>query len=330
MIQNTRSKTLLACASTALLLGATSASAVTTFTGATSGALVDPTNWSAGLPTRDNPGIIQDAAVTTGGGDLNLMDSTIVTVSGASVWTATGLRFDDNIITFEDSSSLQTTGAVALGRDLVDDTFSVMNWNSTGSFSNSGTPFLVGRKANGTMVQTAGIVEVGDVLIGGNLANETNDGIGLYTLAGGAVETSTLAFQAAGGALDFTVDSTGVVNISNAALGFADATADLQAAIDAGNITIGGQVQTAGDYSGFLITYTAGVGTSIQLSDGSGPVLWAGYEVDDQGNVDTMGWIGTLNVALPDWTYSYSLDNWLYLPESYVTPQGSWMYVTKP
>lgn len=57
---------------------------------------------------------------------------------------------------------------------------------------------------------------------------------------------------------------------------------------------------------------------------------WAGYDKDDQGNVNTDPWLGILNVALGDWAWSYSLNGWMYLPESFVSVDGAWTYIPKP
>jgi hypothetical protein len=53
---------------------------------------------------------------------------------------------------------------------------------------------------------------------------------------------------------------------------------------------------------------------------------WAGYPMDPQGNVDTVDWLGWLNVASGDWVWSYSLSSYIYLPEGNVATGGAWTY----
>ncbi len=63
-------------------------------------------------------------------------------------------------------------------------------------------------------------------------------------------------------------------------------------------------------------------------ANNSGAGTWAGATMDEAGNVDTgmlAGWI-----IVPDasgWIFSWSFLNWLYLPETHVTPTGAWAYI---
>lgn len=53
---------------------------------------------------------------------------------------------------------------------------------------------------------------------------------------------------------------------------------------------------------------------------------WFGYPVDAGGNVDTGSFMGFLNVTLAaPWVWSFSLNNWLYIPD--VTEGGAWAFV---
>lgn len=55
---------------------------------------------------------------------------------------------------------------------------------------------------------------------------------------------------------------------------------------------------------------------------------WAGYDIDENGIVDTGAWLGFLNVNYGDYVWSYTLETFLYLPESHAeTAGGSWSYV---
>lgn len=66
---------------------------------------------------------------------------------------------------------------------------------------------------------------------------------------------------------------------------------------------------------------------SISLSGPAAAVGWAGYPVDELGWVDTLTWMGYVNVLAGDWIWSASLNNWMYMPESIITESGSWTYV---
>lgn len=62
---------------------------------------------------------------------------------------------------------------------------------------------------------------------------------------------------------------------------------------------------------------------------------WAGYPVTDGTLVDTGGFLGWLFIGetgqRTDWVYSFSLGNYLYLPEaSAANPGGSWVWVLNP
>jgi hypothetical protein len=55
---------------------------------------------------------------------------------------------------------------------------------------------------------------------------------------------------------------------------------------------------------------------------------WAGYDIDENGAVDTGAWLGVLNVNYGDYVWSYTLESFLYLPESHAEMAGgSWSYV---
>jgi len=62
---------------------------------------------------------------------------------------------------------------------------------------------------------------------------------------------------------------------------------------------------------------------------GDGPTTWAGYTVDSNGNANTMGWLGIVNVTHKPWIYSWSMGAYLYIEEDSITDGGSWVYVSK-
>ena len=70
---------------------------------------------------------------------------------------------------------------------------------------------------------------------------------------------------------------------------------------------------------------TAGV---VVATPGEGFGSWAGFPIiDAAGNCDTGGFLGWINVNTGDWIWSYSLNTYLYMPESNVGSGGAWGYV---
>lgn len=63
------------------------------------------------------------------------------------------------------------------------------------------------------------------------------------------------------------------------------------------------------------------------ITDPEPTPMWAGYEIDDSGNVDTGAWLGVVNVDAAPWIWSFSLEAWLYLPEDVIEESGSWSFV---
>ncbi|MEX0324572.1 MAG: hypothetical protein AB3N33_00650 [Puniceicoccaceae bacterium] len=94
-----------------------------------------------------------------------------------------------------------------------------------------------------------------------------------------------------------------------------------------------------------IITFTYTAGTDIGFAIGTynnafaidnfvidvkpaGPTTWAGYDIVQDGYVDTTPWLGWIWVT-PDspWVWSLSLTKYLYLPEEFVGESGAWMYI---
>lgn len=63
------------------------------------------------------------------------------------------------------------------------------------------------------------------------------------------------------------------------------------------------------------------------ITDPEPTPMWAGYAVDESGNVDTGAWLGVVHVDAAPWIWSFSLDAWLYLPEDVIDESGSWSFV---
>lgn len=70
--------------------------------------------------------------------------------------------------------------------------------------------------------------------------------------------------------------------------------------------------------------------TPGSYDSGISPIpTWAGYSVNEAGDVDTMGWLSMLNVDLAPWIWNYDLQDWLYLPESHVSENGGWVFIRR-
>lgn len=54
---------------------------------------------------------------------------------------------------------------------------------------------------------------------------------------------------------------------------------------------------------------------------------WGGYPKDANDDVNTGDFLGWLNVRRAPYPYSYSLNQWLYLPENQLSDNGAWLYV---
>lgn len=79
----------------------------------------------------------------------------------------------------------------------------------------------------------------------------------------------------------------------------------------------------------------AGVGNKLSVSGsfvpgGGGGETWAGYAIEGGVYVDTeelMGWIQLSPDS--DWVWSFSLERYIFLPESSVVEVGAWAYVSR-
>ncbi len=60
-----------------------------------------------------------------------------------------------------------------------------------------------------------------------------------------------------------------------------------------------------------------------------GMTFWAPFPVRDAGIVDTGNWLDFINVLNGDWIWSYSLADWIYMPESNYSELGGWAYFPK-
>jgi hypothetical protein len=58
---------------------------------------------------------------------------------------------------------------------------------------------------------------------------------------------------------------------------------------------------------------------------GDAAPTWNGYDVDENGFVDTGDWMGMVNVAADPWIYVYDLVKYIYMPVD-ATESGAWMY----
>lgn len=57
-------------------------------------------------------------------------------------------------------------------------------------------------------------------------------------------------------------------------------------------------------------------------------VTWASYPVEDDW-ADTGDWLGYLYIGAGPWVWSHTMQSWIYLPESSVKENGTWIYVVR-
>jgi len=63
------------------------------------------------------------------------------------------------------------------------------------------------------------------------------------------------------------------------------------------------------------------------FSDAEAPAIWRGIELTGtSAETATLGW---LDVAQDPWSWSYSLENWVYLSPAYAPQTGGWAYLPK-
>ena len=70
------------------------------------------------------------------------------------------------------------------------------------------------------------------------------------------------------------------------------------------------------------VTRSLTIATSL-----AGDETWAGYPMDEAGDVDTFPWMGFLNANMEPYIWSYGLSQWMYVDKSIVTPNGSWVFI---
>jgi len=69
---------------------------------------------------------------------------------------------------------------------------------------------------------------------------------------------------------------------------------------------------------------------TISYTMDTGPEAWAGFPFAEDGrSVNTGAFLGWIDVGGEPWIWSYSLENYLYLPERSVTSAGAWVFVSK-
>jgi hypothetical protein len=89
----------------------------------------------------------------------------------------------------------------------------------------------------------------------------------------------------------------------------------------------GGEDSLVADTDEAMITLAKTVLTAGTYDSGITTETWAGYVVSEAGDVNTVEWMGYLNVTFAPYIWSYSLDGWIYLPEQQVSDSGAWMYI---
>lgn len=57
------------------------------------------------------------------------------------------------------------------------------------------------------------------------------------------------------------------------------------------------------------------------------PATWAGFEIDEDGWIDTGEWLGALWVTNDPWIWIHDTGSYVYLPEANVSESGGWLYL---
>lgn len=142
-----------------------------------------------------------------------------------------------------------------------------------------------------------------------------------WTVAGGDFESTASAV--------LSVDSTGSYTWSSARMA-----ADVQAWLD-GSATHAGWIlvgeETARSTKRFQSRHgDNGPTLTVSYTVADGVDTWAGYPVSGDGvSVNTGEFIGWIDITQAPWIYSYSLDDFLYLPEESVGSAGGWAFVPR-
>ena len=91
---------------------------------------------------------------------------------------------------------------------------------------------------------------------------------------------------------------------------------------------------TDGEFYLYQITAVNETGASLRsMPVGASPrpprTDWAGFDLIDGNWVDTEPWLGPLNVEEAPWLYSTVGEGWMYIPEEFVTMEGSWLFAPR-
>lgn len=90
---------------------------------------------------------------------------------------------------------------------------------------------------------------------------------------------------------------------------------------DFGSIQNVGFTTANGSSTGTVDNFSFTVGTEVVGAQ------WGGYDIIDGRYIDTDPWLGFLEITNDPWLFSYSLEKYIYLPESQVSTSGAWMYI---
>ena len=91
---------------------------------------------------------------------------------------------------------------------------------------------------------------------------------------------------------------------------------------------------TDGEFYLYQITAVNQAGASLRsVPVGASPrpprTDWAGFDLIIGSWIDTEEWLGPLNVAEAPWLYSTVGEGWMYIPEEFVTMEGSWLFAPR-
>lgn len=322
------------CAAFLLSLGSASGELATstTYTGTPSaqqpfiGSLIDPTSWDNGLPTNDNPGLVTqtfntwsgdvwtDVAIRQTGGTV-YNDQEIFAMRGGAAGSGkkTILEIEDLANTEFAYENLRTAGALTMwsqngeGHEL-----SLLSGYVSIGFLNAVTSADVS-----TINIRDGLMEFGSVTSGKVAFNLLAGGTGAIVVGdqnGGALNTMKVNFET-GSQASFTL-------ASNSSKPTGSAQGYWGFVIGRGQVSVDGVPIT--DKSKFVITDEGDLSTTLRYPLFGKWALWPLH--DTGGDVDTINWLGWLNVATADWVWSYSLERYLFIRPALILGVGGWVY----
>lgn len=226
--------------------------------------------------------------------------SGILSSTYAGIDISTGTEYDTGHVLLTLPSGAQTTGATSPIVGIVPRTTPSTGGSGWSQFTNTATISTVGG-ASGTVDfdSDAGTLSF-------NLTRDatTFTGTATYSASQDGTTVSIDAFSLTDGSTTYAFEASSLLVVDGVAAGVI-VSADASPGYDS-------------------ILFNISFDSDLQ-SSGSG---WGGYSVDANGWIDgSADWIGFVNVGIAPFTYSFSMDRYMYMPEPAAGFAGAWGYV---